>query len=251
MAREKGKMKEHNQYTEFCIRATGPNAMFTTPETKLPGERRSSWYPYYEQLKNMIQAIFWKPEICIVVDRCRIMKKAKFETSGVLEMDFGNNGRPDGRQPVAQTMLTDVDYIIQFHIVENTSDFAQQRIRERVSSGGESWNRKKYEEIMTRAIEKGCHRIPYFGTSDCPAIIRPCEDFFAGEGDYDQTSCDIGITYHGMNYPEQAGDGIKAAAPHTMERRFANLKMENGVIEFPQPAECEFIQVIKVEKKGW
>ena len=119
-------------------------------------------------------------------------------------------------------------------------------------AAGYTFRRKEGESYGTFLWKKAKRLlIPYFGTSDCPAIIRPCEDFFAGEGDYDHTSCDIGITYHGMNYPEQAGDGIKAAAPHTMERRFANLKMENGVIEFPQPAECEFIQVIKVEKKGW
>lgn len=242
-------MENDKDYTKFCIRATGVTALFTSPETKLPGERRSSWYPYYEQLKNMIQAIFWKPEICIVVDRCRIMNKARFQTGGVLETDFGGAGHLDGHQPVAQTMLCDVEYIIEFHIVENMSDYAQKRIAERVKNGGEPWSRKKYEDIMERAITKGAHRIPYFGTSDCPAIIRPCDDFFAGEGYYDHTSCDIGLVYHGMNYPEQAGDGIKAAADDTVERRFAHLKMENGVIEYPTPEKCEFIQVIDLGKK--
>lgn len=239
---------EKEQYTRFCIRVKGDTALFTAPETKLPGERRSSWYPYYEQLKNMIQAIYWKPEICIVVDRCRIMNKAVFNTSGVNEMEFGFNGHPDGHQPVAQTLLERVEYNIEFHIIENTSSFAQGRIAERVKAGGEPWNRRKYEESMKRGIEKGCHRTPYLGTCDCPAIIYPCESFSAGEGYYDNTSCDIGLVYHGMNYPEQAGDGIKPAAPGTVERRFTHLKMENGVIEFPAPADCEFVQTIYLEK---
>lgn len=240
----------NNHYTQFCIRATGSTALFTAPETKMPGERRSSWYPYYEQLKNMIQAIYWKPEICIIVDRCRIMNRAVFNASGVNEMEFGRNGQADGHQPVAQTLLENVEYIIQFHIVENTSQFAQKRIAERVQVSGEQWNRRKYEESMKRAIEKGCHRIPYLGTCDCPAVIYPCNDFSEGSGYYDHFSCDIGLTYHGMNYPEQAGAGIKAAAPGTVERRFANLKMVNGVIDFPPPEKCDFVQVLCLGAKG-
>lgn len=245
-------MEGNEWYTRFCIRVKGVTALFTAPETKLPGERRSSWYPYYEQLKNMIQAIFWKPEICIVVDRCRIMHKAVFNTIGVNEMEFGSNGRPDGHQPVAQTMLEDVEYIIEFHIVRNTSEFARKRIEARVQAGGEPWNRRKYEESMKRGIEKGYHHTPYLGTSDCPAVIYPCEDFSAGKGYYDNTTCDLGLVYHGMNYPEQAGDGIRPAAPGTIERRFAHLKMVNGIIEFPAPADCEVAQTICLEpqKKG-
>lgn len=236
---------------KFCVRATAPFALFTLPEFKSSGERRSAHFPTYEALKGMLAAVYSKPELCIIIDRVRVMKQARFVTMGVNEMDLVRGGkgmRPDGTQQVAYTFLRDVEYIIEFHLAQNMGAMAQQRIKQRVAEGGQPWNLIRYIEQMERHISGHPRRNPCMGISECLAVIEPYPDFFAGKGDYDNYTSDLGITYHGINYPEHCCKEIDAAAPGTIERRYANLRMVNGVIQFPKPNECTQKVILKMRK---
>ena len=229
-----------NKYHTFRVRASGPIALFTTPESKSGGEKFSAPYPYYEQLKSLVGSIFAKPEMIVVVDKVRILNPVRYLSMSVNEQDFKNKKVPFSHQPVVCTFLANVDYVIEFHIVENVSAYAKNR-----RIGHPDYNQKKYDGMMDRYIHGHCRKIPYFGTTDCMAKIEPWDaPLMNGKGYYDDTSEDLGLTYHGMNYPEQEGDGVDAAPEGHIMRRYAELKMDHGVIEFPRPADCKVVQVV-------
>ena len=225
---------------KFCIRATGRFAMFTTPESKTSGERFSYPYPYYEQLKGLVSGVFWKPEMLIIIDRVRIMAPVEYQSMSINEMDFGRNGKPDSAQPTIQTYLYNVDYIIEFHIEENESEYANNRRKKR----GEPWCQAKYEKMMEKHIQGHSRRNPYFGKTECQAIIRPWESFFDGEGYYDNSSADMGMVYHGMDYPEQYGRGVPFTPDGVIRRRYAHLALDHGVINYPTPDKCDISTVV-------
>ena len=71
--------------------------------------------------------------------------------------------------------------------------------------------------------------------------MEPCS-LWEGEGVYDKTNLSFGIMVHGITYPDEA---VREEEKGKMTVRLWNAQMENGVIHFPRPEECEIRRILR------
>ncbi|NDI36005.1 type I-C CRISPR-associated protein Cas5c [Chengkuizengella sediminis] len=202
----------------------GDYALFTDPLTKMGGEKLSYQIPTYQALKGIVESIYWKPTLLIVIDSVRIMKPIRMESKGIRPIDYGG-----GNTLANYTYLKDVKYQVKAHFIFNPhrTELAYDR------------NEHKHHNIMKRALKAGGRRDIFLGTRECQAYVEPCA-FGKGEGFYDTYDGDIhfGTMVHGINYPDETGR-------NEMEVRLWNPVMKDGVIKFIRPDQC--IQVRKIK----
>lgn len=206
---------------EFVI--SGEYALFTDPLTKLGGEKLSYQVPTYQALKGIVESIYWKPTLIMIVDEVRIMKPIRMESKGIRPLDYGG-----GNTLANYTYLRDVEYQVRVHFEFNLnrSDMAFDR------------NEHKHHNILKRSLEVGGRRDIFLGTRECQAYVEPC-DFGAGKGFYDDYGdIHLGTMVHGLNYPDETGR-------QHLEVRLWNPVMRNGVIQFIRPEQCTHIRTIK------
>lgn len=199
----------------------GKYALFTDPLTKMGGEKLSYQIPTYQALKGIVESIYWKPTLLMVVDEVRIMNPIQMESKGIRPIEYGG-----GNTLANYTYLKDVRYQVRAHFIFNPyrPDMAFDR------------NENKHFNILKRSLRAGGRRDVFLGTRECQAYVEPCV-FGEGEGFYDQGEIHYGTMIHGINYPDETGR-------NEMEVRLWNPVMKEGIIKFPHPDQCTLIRKI-------
>lgn len=199
---------------EFMVR--GRYAMFSDPIERVGGEKCSYQVPTYEAIKGIVESIYWKPSIIWHVDAVRIMKKIQTESKGVKTLKM--NG---GSDLSYYTYLRDVEYQVLAHFEFNRN----------YPNLSDDWNENKHHNIAKRCILKGGRRDIFLGTRECQGYVEECQ-FGSGAGDYDAYGqLAFGLQFHGYDYPNETG-------VEKLVKRFWMAEMEDGVIAFPTPSEC-------------
>lgn len=208
----------------------GRYALFTDPLSKTGGEKFSYQIPTYQALKGITESIYWKPTITWVIDECRIMNQIQTESKGIRPVKY--NG---GNDLSFYTYLHDVEYRVKAHFVwnKNRPDLAHDR------------NENKHFDIANRMIERGGRRDIFLGARECQGYVEPCS-FSEGKGIYDETNLSFGIMVHGITYPDEA---VREDEKGKMTIRLWNAQMENGIIKFPRPEECDIRRIVHDEKQ--
>jgi CRISPR-associated protein Cas5d len=201
----------------------GKYALFTDPLTKMGGEKLSYQVPTYQALKGIVESIYWKPTLLMVVDEVRVMNPIRMESKGVRPIEYGG-----GNTLAYYTYLKDIRYQVRAHFIFNPHrpDLAFDR------------NEHKHHNIMKRSLRAGGRRDIFLGTRECQGYVEPCV-FGEGVGFYDNYGeINLGTMVHGINYPDETGR-------NQMEVRLWNPVMKNGVIQFIRPDQCTQIRKIK------
>ncbi|GED28197.1 type I-C CRISPR-associated protein Cas5 [Brevibacillus agri] len=200
----------------------GPYALFTDPLTKLGGEKLSYQVPTYQALKGVVESIYWKPTLVMIVDEVRIMNPIRMESKGVRPIEYGG-----GNTLANYTYLRDVRYQVRAHFEFNLNRPELEYDR----------NEHKHHNILKRSLRAGGRRDIFLGTRECQAYVEPCV-FGEGEGFYDNYGeIHLGTMVHGINYPDETGR-------NQMEVRLWNPVMKNGFIRFSRPEECTQIRTV-------
>lgn len=213
----------HNYDTDrVSVLITAQNALFADPLTRVGGERMSYMIPTYEALKGIMESIYWKPTFEWVIDKCRVMNPITFETKSLL-MPRLLRGDKDGRDRAFCTYLADVAYQVEAHI-EWRMDKPELEFDR---------NSGKHFGIAQRAASKGGRFDIFLGKREgaCYGYVTPCT-FGEGKGYYDYAgSMQFGMMLHGITYPNQQHPEVKV--------RFWLPQMDNGIITFTRPDECD------------
>ena len=201
----------------------GKYALFTDPLTKMGGEKLSYQIPTYQALKGIVESIYWKPTLLMVVDEVRVMNPIQMESKGIRPIEYGG-----GNTLANYTYLKDVRYQVRAHFIFNPyrQDMAFDR------------NENKHHNILMRSLNVGGRRDIFLGTRECQAYVEPCV-FGEGESFYDHYEGEIhfGTMIHGITYPDETGR-------NEMEVRLWNPVMKKGIIKFPRPDQCTQIRKI-------
>lgn len=205
------------------LRVWGEYACFTRPEMKV--ERVSYDVITPSAARGILEAIYWKPQICWVIDRLHVLKPIRFtnlrRNEVGVKVSAANAARAmkagggllgiyveDERQQRAATILRDVEYVVEAHF--------------EVLAGDEP-PPKHYEMFKRRAQKGQCFHRPYLG-------CRECDCQFAWlEGDPPRSELadtpagnrDLGFMLHDIDF---AND---------MTAWFFRAVMHDGVIDVP------------------
>ena len=216
-----GNAKIRNQ-VEFKV--YGKYALFSDPITRMGGEKCSYLVPTYQALKGITESCYWKPSIIWVVDEVRVMKKIRTESKNIRPISYNkvSNNKVSNTLSV-YTYLADVEYQVRAHFIPNSF---------RPELAEDAANENKHYQIAKRMIERGGRRDVFLGTRECQAYVEPCV-FGEGAGAYDDSGeVSFGIMAHGFDYPDETGRDMLAV-------RFWQAKMKDGIIRFPEPADCD------------
>lgn len=208
-------MDKKRNSIEFKI--TGKYAMFADPVTRVGGEKFSYQIPTYQALKGIAESIYWKPTFVWYIDAVRVIKKIQTESKGIkpIKMSGGNDLS-------FYTYLKDVEYQVLAHFDWNFN-------RNEISADRDE---NKHHNIAKRCVEKGGRRDIFLGTRECQGYVE-FSTFGEGDSFYDNYGeLDFGVQFHGFDYPDETGKNELAV-------RLWRARMENGVIRYPLPAECD------------
>lgn len=209
----------------------GRYALFTDPLTKIGGERFSYHIPTYEALKGIAKSIYWKPTFIWVIDQVRVMKKIRTQTKGTKPLEYSG-----GNTLAIYTFLYDVEYQVQAHFEWN---LAQPELEKDRIEG-------KHYGIAKRMLERGGRQDIFLGTRDCQGYVEPCE-FGSGAGELDNAGqLGYGLMFHGFDYPEETWiPSPENTSVPKLEARFWRPTLENGVLKFPRPDECDIRKFVR------
>ncbi|MBD8847057.1 type I-C CRISPR-associated protein Cas5c [Priestia megaterium] len=194
----------------------GNYALFTDPVTKIGGEKYSYHVPTYQALKGIVESIYWKPTLLMIVDSVRVMNPIKMESKGIRPINY--NG---GNTLAHYTYLKDVRYQVRAHFIFNPHrpDMAFDR------------NEHKHHNMLKRSLKTGGRRDIFLGVRECQGYVEPCV-FGEDKGFYDNYGdIHLGTMVHGINYPDETGR-------NEMEVRLWNPILKDGVIDFIRPEQC-------------
>ncbi|MFZ7943434.1 type I-C CRISPR-associated protein Cas5c [Neobacillus sp. 19] len=200
----------------------GNYALFTDPLTKMGGEKLSYQVPTYQALKGIVESIYWKPTLLMVVDEVRVMNAIRMESKGIRPIEYGG-----GNTLANYTYLKDVRYQVRVHFIFNPHrpDMAFDR------------NEHKHHNILLRSLNAGGRRDIFLGTRECQAYVEPCV-FGEGKGFYDNYGdIHLGTMIHGISYPDETGR-------NEMEIRLWSPVLKNGIIQFIRPDQCKQVRKI-------
>ncbi|WP_269409836.1 type I-C CRISPR-associated protein Cas5c [Lentibacillus daqui] len=204
----------------------GDYALFTDPLTKIGGEKLSYQVPTYQALKGIVESIYWKPTLLMIVDEVRIMNSIQMESKGIRPIEYGG-----GNTLANYTYLKKPRYQVKAHFEFNMNRPDMEFDR----------NEEKHHSILRRSLKAGGRRDIFLGTRECQGYVEPCT-FGEGEGFYDDNDeIYLGTMVHGINYPDETGE-------NQMEVRLWNPVMKNGVIQFPRPETCTNVRSVKKMK---
>lgn len=117
----RGKMRNSIEFEVY-----GKYALFTDPLTKMGGEKLSYQIPTYQALKGIVESIYWKPTILMIIDDLRVMNPIKMESKGVRPIEYGG-----GNTLANYTYLRDVRYQVRAHVYGKikVQSFAKEKCR--------------------------------------------------------------------------------------------------------------------------
>jgi CRISPR-associated protein Cas5d len=194
------------------LKVWGDYALFTRPEMKV--ERVSYDIMPPSAARGILEAIYWRPAICWVVDRIHVLKPIRFvnirrnELSNKVSAKIMKEGdRPvrqyieDDRQQRASLVLKTVAYIIEAHFE---------------LTGSDNSNPGKHLAVFERRVKKGqCFHRPYFGSREFPVDFMWCDEIPDSELTGEQ---DLGFMLHDIDYQNE------------MMPKFFRAVMHNGVV---------------------
>ena len=206
----------------------GDYACFTRAEMKV--ERVSYDVPTPSAARGILSAVHWKPAINWVIDRIYVLNPIRFESvrrnelgskisaakvSGAMRRKSVQDLYAlieDDRQQRAATVLKDVAYIIEAHIVMTPK-------------AGEDDNITKHLEIFKRRASKGqCFQQPCMGVREFPAHFAlidndsPLPECRLPENERNR---ELGWMLHDIDFEH-------GCLPH-----FFRAQMQDGVIDVP------------------
>lgn len=209
----------------ITIEVWGDYACFSRPEMKV--ERVSYDVITPSAARGLIEAVMWHPGMRWCIDRIQVCNPISFtnirrnevkdviscrNARAVLDKGVGELylATPNSIQQRAALVLKNVRYVIDAHF-------------EMTDRAAESDNEGKFQEMITRRLEKGqCYHQPYFGSREFPANFRRCDirpicpESLKGEKDLGWMLLDMDYTDRGNIKP-----------------KFFRAVMRDGVIEVP------------------
>ncbi|WHX47848.1 type I-C CRISPR-associated protein Cas5c [Paenibacillus woosongensis] len=200
----------------------GDYALFTDPLTKLGGEKLSYQIPTYQAMKGILESVYWKPTLIMIIDEVRVMNPIRMESKGIRPMDYSG-----GNTLANYTYLKEPRYQVRAHFEFNMNrpDLADDR------------NEHKHHNMLRRAVKAGGRRDIFLGTRECQGYVEPCV-FGEGKGFYDEVEeLHFGHMVHGINYPDETGR-------NQMELRLWNPVMRKGIIQFIRPEQCTQVRQV-------
>lgn len=217
----------------FCIEVWGEWACFTRPELKV--ERVSYEVPTPSALRNLLQAVFWKPAIEWQVTKIEVLNPLKWQSIRRNEVaataskaslsnpvDIGAKGVRQQRNTLA---LRDVRYRI-------TADMIYVPVEDRAHKAAKKHDPtpdegpEKYHTIFTRRASKGqCFTQPYLGCREFPAYYRLVDPEESNLTPPIAESKDLGIMLYDIDFEAKGKEKPSL---------WYFAKMVNGVIDVPE-----------------
>jgi len=208
----------------------GDFACFTRPEMK--AERVSYDVITPSAARGVLEAIYWKPQICWVIDRIHVLKPIRF--TSIRRNEVGKrmaSSSPglqieDERQQRASLVLRDVAYVVDAHF--KVVDFRFEKTGPDLS---ENECAGKHLDMFNRRARRGQYfHHPYLGTREFPAhfaLIEPGDPLPPAELPVDQRNRDLGFMLHDLEFDQDPG--TKKVRDTTA--RFFRAEMADGVID--------------------
>ncbi len=226
-------MTKQNTNSMISLKVWGDLACFTRPEMKV--ERVSYDVITPSAARGILEAIFWKPQMCWVIREIKVLKPVQWtnirrnEVGKKIPMSGGTgvnaamkkgSGKlgifiEEERQQRAGLLLKDVEYII----------YADIKLTKKAGKGDSI---KKYQEMFKRRVNKGqCFHHPYFGCREFPV------NFSEPDGTENPLSenIELGWMLHDLDY-----SGKEPIA------QFFKASMKNGTIQVPPADALEVVQ---------
>ncbi len=228
----------------FKIVVEGDYALFTRPEFKV--ERVSYDVPTISALEGLVKAIYWKPAIKMVIDKCIVFNpikftnirrneiKSKISQRSVISQMKGNGDislyASEERSQRAGMILKDVKYGIEFHfeMTGNKSDHDDE-------------NEEKHYNIMLRRLRNGqCFRQPCLGCREFSVRkIELVEDFDMSLVDESLIGdIDLGYMLYGLKFEDGGkpinNDWDNPKFSDNADAMYYRPHMINGVIDVSQ-----------------
>lgn len=222
-------MSEKFRSSPFYYRLFGDYALFTDPVTKGGGEKFTYQIPTYQALKGITEQIYWKPTIQYYVDAVKVLQPIQTETKGVVA--FLKNGKKDLNY---YTYLKNVEYLVKVH-------FEWNELRHELAYDR---NEKKHEQIFLRSLERGGRRDIFLGARECFGYVEKINEneFINAITPFEGKQISFGIMFHSFVYPDEAYNEDTA---NNLTSNFTNIAMNNGIINFIRPEECEIQQQLR------
>lgn len=221
---------------------SGDHACFTRPEMKV--ERVSYDVMTPSAARGILEAIHWKPAICWVIDRIRVLEPVRFQS--IRRNEVGHKmpagavgsamkrGTLDGlalhvdedRQQRAATVLVKPAYVIEAHF-------------EMTGRAGADDNEGKHLDTFNRRAARGqCFHQPCLGTREFAARFELIEPTAPPPTPFEEHAS------LGFGQPRDLGFmlwDIDHAAPGKPSM-FFRARLSDGVMEVPRPGSPEIIR---------
>lgn len=221
------------------VHVWGEYACFTRPEMK--AERVSYDVMTPSAARGLLEAIYWKPQFCWVIDRIHVLKPILFESirrneiANKIPRSKANSDKTgidvtaqNQRQQRASLVLRDVAYVIEAHFKILDYRFEQngRELSENECAG-------KHLDIFNRRARKGQYfHHPYLGCREFPAdfsLISSKSSIPTSELSEADSTKDLGFILHDIDFVQDQ----KTKEVKNTTARFFRAKMENGLIEVP------------------
>ena len=198
----------------------GPYALFSRPELKV--EKVSYDVPTPSAARGIVEAVYFHPGLRWHIDRIYVLNPISFTSirrNEVLSKISARNVRQaaqGGRQELylaapqeivqrSSLLLQDVHYVIEAHF-------------EMTSKAAPSDNPGKFQDIVTRRMEKGqCYTTPYFGCREFSASFRR---WAGGPIKTIKETRDLGLMLYDFDYTD----------PQNITPTYFRAKLENGIL---------------------
>jgi len=224
------------------LKVWGDYASFNRPEMKV--ERVSYDVMTPSAARGILEAIYWKPQMCWVIDEIHVLKPIRFThvrrnevnckipvkgATGVtvaMAAGEGNLGITveAHRQQRAAMILKNVCYGIVAHIEVLEEE------------EGNPKSEAKHLDVFNRRAAKGQYfHHPYLGSREFPASFELVDEFPECPDEF-QTEKDLGFMLHDIAFkPDEKGEIVEAnqGIRLTAEPRFFRAAMKKGIIHVP------------------
>lgn len=198
----------------------GPYALFSRPELKV--EKVSYDVPTPSAARGIVEAVYFHPGLRWHIDRIYVLNPISFTSirrNEVLSKISARNVRQaaqGGRQELylaapqeivqrSSLLLQDVHYVIKAHF-------------EMTSKAAPSDNPGKFQDIVTRRMEKGqCYTTPYLGCREFSASFRR---WAGGPIETIHETRDLGLMLYDFDYTD----------PQNITPTYFRAKLENGIL---------------------
>ena len=225
----------------------GDLAAFNRPEMKV--ERVSYDVMTPSAARGILEAIYWKPQMCWVVDRIHVLRPIRFThirrneisskipRKGIAAAMKSGEGKlgiavENQRQQRAAMVLRDVRYGIEAHV----------EVRGPEVQGGTPLKNPeaKHLEMFRRRASRGQYfHHPYLGVREFPAHFELVDSFPPCPEEL-RKPIDLGFMLHDIDFvPAPKGEIVESSrgARVTAQPRFFRPEMLEGVISVPPLAE--------------